>query len=336
MAQDDVMINSEEEAYHFIEKYLSGYSLPEHISFGEWPNLTFKLTGKKFNKSLTPSVMMGFIEMQSQINKSYALAKYGVPDARKLTKEEIDALEIEVTVEQGSSLVEINIDGFLQKLTQELVGKMSAQDIVVTVLGAALIWGGVSLFKRFLDNRKDVRLSEIAKEGDKEHLRTMQTMSEQETARLKIVSEIIHKKPLLDNMDRMSDDAKTEMVKSFVRADTAVIDGMTVDSEMARELTTNVRRRSEEIRIDGIYRIEEVNNTDPECFKVKIRKNKTDERLTCVVQDVFLDESDNKNALQRAEWERKPVHLSINAKHVDGVIKSAVILYVKDVEEKPE
>jgi hypothetical protein len=164
----------------------------------------------------------------------------------------------------------------------------------------------------------------------------MQTMSEQETARLKIVSEIIHKKPLLDNMDRMSDDAKTEMVKSFVRADTAVIDGMTVDSEMARELTTNVRRRSEEIRIDGIYRIEEVNNTDPECFKVKIRKNKTDERLTCVVQDVFLDESDNKNALQRAEWERKPVHLSINAKHVDGVIKSAVILYVKDVEEKPE
>lgn len=40
--------------------------------------------------------------------------------------------------------------------------------------------------------------------------------------------------------------------------------------------------------------------------------------------------------LQRAEWERKPVHLSINAKHVDGDIKSAVILYVKDVYNKPE
>ena len=299
-------------------------------------NLTIRLTGEKFNRSLTPSVMKGFVEMQAQINKSYALAKYGVPDVRKLTKEELDALEIEVTVEQGSSIVEINIDGFLTKLTQELVGKMNATEIMFTVLGAAVIWGGVTVFKRFLDNRKDIRLAEIAKDGEKEHLRTMQIMSEQETKRLRVISEMIAEKPLLDNMDRMSYDAKTQMVKSFVRSDNAQIDGVTIDSEMAKELVTNARRRSSEMRIDGIYRIEEVNNTDPESFKVKVRRVDTDQRLTCVVQDVFLDESGNKEALQRAEWERKPVHLSINAKHVDGDIKSAVILYVRDVEQKPE
>lgn len=297
---------------------------------------TIRLTGEKFNRSLTPSVMKGFVEMQAQINKSYALAKYGVPDVRKLTKEELDALEIEVTVEQGSSIVEINIDGFLTKLTQELVGKMNATEIMFTVLGAAVIWGGVTVFKRFLDNRKDIRLAEIAKDGEKEHLRTMQIMSEQETKRLRVISEMIAEKPLLDNMDRMSYDAKTQMVKSFVRSDNAQIDGVTIDSEMAKELVTNARRRSSEMRIDGIYRIEEVNNTDPESFKVKVRRVDTDQRLTCVVQDVFLDESGNKEALQRAEWERKPVHLSINAKHVDGDIKSAVILYVRDVEQKPE
>lgn len=274
--------------------------------------------------------------MQAQINKSYALAKYGVPDARKLTKEELDALEIEVTVEQGSSIVEINIDVFLTKPTRELVGKMNATEIMFTVLGAAVIWGGVTVFKRFLDNRKDTRLAEIAKDGDKEHLRTMQIMSEQETKRLQVISEMVAEKPLLDNMDRMSYDAKTQMVKSFVRSDSAQIDGVTIDSEMAKELVTNARRRSSEMRIDGVYRIEEVNNTDPESFKVKVRRVDTDQRLTCVVQDVFLDESGNKEALQRAEWERKPVHLSINAKHVDGEIKSAVILYVRDVDNKPE
>ncbi len=56
---------------------------------------------------------------------------------------------------------------------------------------------------------------------------------------------------------------KTTMVKSFVRSDTAEIDGVTIDSETAKELVTNARRRSVEIRIDGVYRIEEVNNTDP-------------------------------------------------------------------------
>ncbi|MDZ9736854.1 hypothetical protein SNA62_00190 [Escherichia coli] len=318
---------------HPVYLFLREFSLQD---FRGGSNLTIRLTGEKFNRSLTPSVMKGFVEMQAQINKSYALAKYGVPDVRKLTKEELDALEIEVTVEQGSSIVEINIDGFLTKLTQELVGKMNATEIMFTVLGAAVIWGGVTVFKRFLDNRKDIRLAEIAKDGEKEHLRTMQIMSEQETKRLRVISEMIAEKPLLDNMDRMSYDAKTQMVKSFVRSDNAQIDGVTIDSEMAKELVTNARRRSSEMRIDGIYRIEEVNNTDPESFKVKVRRVDTDQRLTCVVQDVFLDESGNKEALQRAEWERKPVHLSINAKHVDGDIKSAVILYVRDVEQKPE
>lgn len=336
MDEKNFVIESEQQAFDLIQKYLQGSNLPEDVIFSGWPNLTIRLTGEKFNKSLTPSVMKGFVEMQSQINKSYALAKYGLPDVRKLTKEELDALEIEVTVEQGSSLVEINIDGFLTKLTQELAGKMTGTEIVITVLGAAVIWGGVTAFKRFLEYRKDTRMAEIAKDGDKESLRTMQSMSQEETKRLRVISEMIAQKPLLDNMDRMSYDAKTQMVKSFVRSDTAEIDGVTIDSETAKELVTNARRRSVEMRIDGVYRIEEVNNTDPECFKVKVRRIDSDQRLTCVVQDVFLDESGNKEALQKAEWERKPVHLSINAKHVDGDIKSAVILFVKDVEKKPE
>jgi hypothetical protein len=179
-------------------------------------------------------------------------------------------------------------------------------------------------------------MAEIKKEGDKEHLQTMQTMSQEETKRTEIITRAMKHQPLIENMDRMAYDAKNEIVKSFARADTTTVDGVTIDSEMARELTTNARRRSSEMRIDGVYRIEEVNNTDPESFKVKVRNVRTDQRLTCLVQDIFLDESGNKEALQQAEWERKPVHLSINARHVDGDIKSAVILYVKDVEKKPE
>lgn len=336
MERDVVKVCTEDEAYSFIERYLAGKSLPESISFSGWPSLTFRLTGEKFDRSLTPSVMKGFIELQDQLNKSYALARYGVPDARKLSKEEREALEIEVKVGKGSSIVEVNMDGFLTKLLHELVGKMGPQEIMITALGAAVIFGGVAAFKLFLNNRKEVRLAEIASESAKEHLKTMHVMSEQETKRFELMTKLVSEKPLLDNMERMSYDAKTELLKSFIKADSAQIDGVTLDPELARELTANARRRSTEMRIDGVYRIEEVNNTDPESFKVKVRDVKSDKRLLCVVQDIFLDESGNKEALQRAEWERKPVHLSINAKHVDGDIRSAVILYVRDVENKPE
>jgi len=154
LERDVVKVGTEDEAYSFIERYLAGKSLPESISFSGWPSLTFRLTGEKFDRSLTPSVMKGFIELQDQLNKSYALARYGVPDARKLSKEEREALEIEVKVGKGSSIVEVNMDGFLTKLLHELVGKMGPQEIMITALGAAVIFGGVAAFKLFLNNRK--------------------------------------------------------------------------------------------------------------------------------------------------------------------------------------
>ncbi|MBZ4262150.1 hypothetical protein LAN14_26715, partial [Mycobacterium tuberculosis] len=59
-----------------------------------------------------------------------------------------------------------------------------------------------------------------------------------------------------------------------------------------------------EIRLDGNYRIEKVDSTDPESFKVQVRNVDSDLRISCIVQDVFLDASEHKKALQQAEWDR--------------------------------
>jgi len=325
------VIHSEEDALRFVEMYVSGQELPDGVSFEGWPNLTFRLTGEKFHGSLTPSVMKGFVEMQSQINRSYALLKYGTPDPRKLSREEREAIEIQVNVENGSSLIEVNMDGFMGKLAQAVVGKMGPQEIVITILGTALIWGGVVLFKKYLEDRKDVRKSELKSESEREHLSAMKFMSEQETKRTELLTKLISEKPALENQERLAYDAKTDIVKSFAKADTAQIDGVVLDSDLAQTLTANARRKSTEIRLDGNYRIEKVDSTDPECFKVQVKNVNSDLRISCIVQDVFLDAAEHKKALQQAEWDRKPVHLSINAKELDGEIKSAIILYVKEI-----
>lgn len=326
------VIHSEEDALRFVEMYVAGQELPDGISFEGWPNLTFRLTGDKFHGSLTPSVMKGFVEMQAQINRSYALLKYGVPDPRKLSKEEKEAIEIQVNVENGSSLIEVNMDGFMGELAQAVVGKVGPQEIVITILGTALIWGGVVLFKKYLDDRKEIRMSEVKSESDREHLSTMRFMSEQETRRTELLTNLIERKPQLDNMERLAYDAKTDLVKSFAKAETAEIDGVVLDAALAKTLTANARRKSMEIRLDGNYRIEKVDSTDPECFKVQVRNVESDLRISCIVQDVFLDAIEHKKALQQAEWDRKPVHLSINAKELDGEIKSAVILFVREIQ----
>ncbi|WP_407576180.1 hypothetical protein [Raoultella terrigena] len=63
MEDNHWIVGSEQEAFDLLEGYLDGLGLPESISFAGWPNLTIRLTGEKFNRSLTPSVMKGFVEM---------------------------------------------------------------------------------------------------------------------------------------------------------------------------------------------------------------------------------------------------------------------------------
>lgn len=118
------------------------------------------------------------------------------------------------------------------------------------------------------------------------------------------------------------------MIKSFSKANTAEVDGLVLDSELSKELATNARRRSAEIRMDGYYRIEQVDSTDPEAFKVRIKNVDNGVRINAVVQNVFLEYEGYKEALKQAEWERESVHLTINAKEMDGEIKSATIIYV--------
>ncbi|WP_408672932.1 hypothetical protein [Xenorhabdus koppenhoeferi] len=333
MKDDIITIESEEEILSYIEQYARGEIIPENITFGEWPNLTFKLTGEKFQGSITPSIMKGFIEVQSQINKAYSTFKYGDPEKR-LSAEEKEAIEIVIVVAAGSSMLGINLTGFLNTIGKAAIDKMTPQDIIITVLGIALVWGGVSIFKKYLDNRKEARSEEIKKESDKQFLDSIQFMSEQETKRMEIIQNIIEQKPIIKQQQEIAADSKAELLRSFSnsKAETVEFDDVVLDQELLKELSTNGRRKSIETRIDGIYRVEKVDSSDSDTFKVTVRDIDTDKLILCIVQDVFLDEKENKEILQRAEWDRKPLHLSINAKMLDGEISSAIIIHVKDVE----
>lgn len=326
-----LVVTNESQAFEVLESYLSGLELPEGVSFDGWPSLKFRLTGEKFHGSLTPTVMKGFVDMQAQINKAFAKLKYGVPDTRKLSEEEKESIEIQVNVEEGSSLVEVNMDGFYAQVIQSVVHKVTPQELVFIVVCVALIWGGTTVMKTFLNNRKEVRKDEVKGESERAHLEAMKFMSEQETKRAEILSQAISKNEQLKSMDTYSHNAKADLLKSLASADTTEFADVVLDKEDLKELTTNARRSFRDIRIDGEYKIEKVDSTNPDSFRVQIREIKTDKRISCVVQDVFLEASENKKCLQQAEWDRSSVRLTINAKELDGEISSAVILYVEPI-----
>ena len=88
--------------------------------------------------------MKAFIELQSNLYRSYAIARYNTPKVTVLNAQEKEALQIRVKVEAGSSLFSVNLQDLLENLGKELIGKMDAKSILMMVLGVAAIWGGQS------------------------------------------------------------------------------------------------------------------------------------------------------------------------------------------------
>ena len=111
-------ISNENDAFTFLEtlKSLDAEAINDvEVSFDGWPVLDIVLKGKDYNSTITPPIMVGLIEFQKALYRSFALAKYNSVNINKLTNAEKDELEIKVSVSQGSSIIGIDLQKILEK-----------------------------------------------------------------------------------------------------------------------------------------------------------------------------------------------------------------------------
>ena len=327
MAQN-LTIKSEADAFEAIQRYLDDGGFKGGVTLSGWPKLEIRLSGEKFDASITPPVMKSFLELQNLVYKSYAIAQYDSDDTRKLSSAERGELEIVVKVEEGSSIFEIDFQGVLEKFAEKAAETMSPELIAITVIGLGVLWVGKTSYGAYLDYRKEVRQGEAKTEEQRNMLDTMQQASKEETKRVELLTRLILREPKLEAVSRQAYDTQTEMLKGFSTADEATVAGITTSGDVAQELVSNARRKASEQRLDGFYRVLRVDSSDPEAFKVKVRKHRSSIEFEALVQDITLD-AEKKEVLQYAEWERTIVFLNINAKILDEVIKSAVVIGVE-------
>lgn len=328
-----VQISSEEEAFEILEKIIkqNAQVMPADIEFVGWPILQIKLVGEKFDSSLTPTVMKSLLGLQTEIYRAYAIARYNTTNTRKLTQEERDALEIQVKVDKGSSKIDIELEGLLRVFLQEAVGKMDSIHIVVVVLGVATFYFGSQVIRQYIQTRRDIRMQEIDADQQKVLADQIGKMSLEETKRTELITELAKQNYALQNISESAQDVHAHLIKGISAADTANLDGYELTGETADILSKNARRKSSEIRIDGVFRITRVDSSDPALFRVRVYNTVSDELIEATVQDTDLSRS-NKKALQEAEWQREAVHLEINAKKVGDDIRNAVIIGVRRIE----
>lgn len=330
-----ILIQNEDDAINVLKSYYTGEVADDKIidfEFDGWPSLDIRLVGDKYSGTITPTVMAGFIELQKEVYRTFAYAKYGSFNTNKLTQKERNELELRVSVKEGSSKFNIDFQALLVSFMENSMSKLTGKQIIYTILPIALMFAGNTAYKSFLEDRKNLRSHELelrkednnAKEK-KALVDAMTFMSEQEIKRLEIMNEIIDSNSYSANVKAHAQNAHIELVKSFKKADTIEIADIVLDTDEMKELIKNAKKEFNQVRLDGTYRILTVDSSVSDIFKVKIINTINDRQFTALVRDETL-QSEYKTIIKNAEWSKKRVDLSITAKEYNDEIKDALII----------
>lgn len=330
----DIVIRSEEDAYKILEKAsrdeIGSYG---SIRFDGWPTLSLYIKGEKFDQSITPTVMKRLLELQKSLYRSYASVKFDAP-TKRLSEEEKDELELKISVKGGSSKFEINFQEIAVKLIEQLGAKMNPTEVLYAVTAIAVLYFGTSAYKSYLENRKEIRSKEVSDETLRQSLETLKFTSAEETKRTQIIADLANRDHRIENITRLAHDAHTEVIKSLTAGSDAKLDEIPLSPSLSEVLTQNARRKSNEVRLDGNYRLLRLDWSDPTKFKVKISNIQTGLKLDAEVQDDSLT-GRYKEALKAAEWSRKPVSLKINAKLIgDEDYRDATVITAELVDDE--
>lgn len=323
MTGSTLTIASENDAWEVLAQALSD-QIPSdlvEISFVGWPVFHLKLRGEEFQSALTPRIMEAFMQLQRDIYRTYAQSHLGRSSAASLTAEEKNSLEFFVKVGPGSTELSATFDKAIQKITQGIVSKMEPKHWVIVLISTAAIWGATSCVKTYLQDQKDAR-----------QVQAQQFAQEIDLKRDAMLMQALDLRPELREAREDMREFYNTLLKVSARAESLDIGGHTITRELAKELVRKPKSRSHEVQLNGICRILKVDSSKERSFFVDVR---LEDGRTCTaeLQEGFIAQREkNLSVIRDAEWQKKPVYLTINGNELRGEITKAVIIDARESE----
>lgn len=149
-----VTIKSAEQAVAMLQAALDGKFKDDEsilIRFEGWPKFAVNVKGERYSSTLPTQLMKALVDYQHSFNKFYAHSVYG-RSAKSFTDEDRSFNELVFNVKEGSSDIWAQLSERFSGLAERMVDRMTGKQLVITVLGLALISAGYFGYKNYLDN----------------------------------------------------------------------------------------------------------------------------------------------------------------------------------------
>lgn len=316
----EIVIRGADDAWHWFERAVSGADIPEncHLRFEGWPDFSIVLSGKDWHGTVPSRVMGPLMEVQKDLHRQYAAVVYGSDNLRRLKDEDRDKLEIVVKVKEGSSDYSAPLADQLNSLAEQAIAKMTSKDLMITILGLALTWGGVEISKSLIASKQTQAQADVTVK-----------LSQQETERLKVFADAVRQAPVLNNAQQDLAESQNRLLKSLKPGDKAALPGVKLDSGEAKEITTPERARSEYQMLKGAFRVLVVDASKGNDFRVKLAR--IEDGLTFTATVPFELDSNMKTLIQRSEWSmgKLAISMMVEAKVLREAVSDAKVIHVE-------
>lgn len=311
------VITSDEEALALLEKALQEQGNPNSVlQLDGWPTVSIKLKGANYDGTITAGTAQALIDYQKAVEHAYL--QLVATGSKKLTLQEKRQLVVTAKVEKGSTFLTIDLNEALTQIATQLIGKMSPNDIIITVLGLGAIAGASVVAKAFAKERSE-RLTKDAE------LQGRLALSKEETKRLEVVTQAMKQQPKLTLAKEEFDDARDGVLRSSADADSVELDGVVLTGQQATTMARQPRTKSEDAQLNGVYIITGVTwPSEGEVFLDLRSVDKNGEFKASLSTESLLQR--DKDLIAKAEWDRTPLYLSINAKKLRGEVVSAAVV----------
>ena len=230
---------------------------------GDWAALDIKITGKNYHGTVPGNLARGLWELQQELYRAVAFAKYGVDDMRRIPKQELEQYTLVFKVEEGSSWLTAPIDKFLETLSNAIAGMTSEEKAKLVVkigLIIATTWGATSLSNQYFDYRTKTEVAAKQLQVDAQRLEIEKARIEADVRRNSELAELIlalaaNNPPPSRLRDATPEGAKA-VVKNAADADEIRIGQAKFDRTQINEITQRADRESpESVGISGEFRI---------------------------------------------------------------------------------
>lgn len=321
-------IRSEDDAWNNLERLLTGdaHAPPEGMDLDGWPTLSVKVDDG--TSVVTASLMNGLLEYQRALYRSYVIAKYDLDDLRKITEEEKADLEVRFRISAGSTGIDADLVPIIDAVSAVIRNKMEVWHLLVVSIAAGLLFTSAALFRVFMQNRRDIRLAEVASKEKKDYLDHLHYASQEDTNRLAMITDALRGSPAGAGLIEQSANANMALLDALAKTGKATYGrNVVVNGQDALELSKSRRRNAQDIELTGDYRVVLVDSTPADGFRVRLQDAATDEFISAIISDAGKYANDRDN-LQKAEWSRGKllVRCSIEGRILEGEFLDARIM----------